>query len=349
MAFFGYNELVRKFILILVLFLAIGFLIASFTEVQEIANILRSGEWRYIGLAVAVELLWLVNVGLSYQTIYKIIGIDESRGRLLLLAAAAQFVNTVAPAVAGMPAIAVFLADGRRRGHSSGRVMVAWATFLVFDYIGLLIAVFLALIVLFRRNNAGWVEVASSVILALIAITIMTILYLGMKAPKKLGSLLAWGSRLVNRIGRLVSHKDLLKVERAYSLADEISEGMHTLRAKPRELVLPMLLAFSNKALLISILALIFLAFSVQFTIGTLLAGFGMAYLFVIVSPTPNGIGVVEGIMPFTLTTLRVPLEAATVVTLAFRGITFWLPFLIGMFSFRIFSKGKPDLKEELN
>jgi glycosyltransferase 2 family protein len=340
---------VRKFIFILVLFLAIGFLIASFAEVQEIATIFRSGEWKFIGLAVAVELLWLLNVGFSYQVIYKIIGIEESRGRMLLLAATALFVNTVAPAVAGAPSIAIFLADGRRRGHQSGRVMVAWATFLVFDYIGLLLAVLLALIVLFRRNHVGWVEVVSAAVLLLIAITLVTVLYLGMKGPKKLGALLAWVTRLINRIYRVFAHKDLLKIERAYSLADEISEGMHTLRAKPRELFLPMLLAFSNKALLIMILALIFLAFSVQFTIGTLLAGFGMFYLFVIVSPTPNGIGVVEGMMPFTLSALRVPFEAATVVTLAFRGITFWLPFLIGMLSFRMFSEGKRNLKEELN
>ncbi len=339
----------RKFIFAIILLLAIIFLITSFAEVQQIAAILKSGELEFIGLAVIIELIWLLNVGVSYQTIYRITGIEESRGRLLLLAAAAQFVNTIAPAVAGMPAIAVFLADGRRRGHPSGRVMVAWATFLVFDYFGLLVAVFLALFVMFRRNNLGWMEVISSIILALIALAISTMLILGMKAPKKLGIIFAWGARQVNKISRIFSRKDALAVERAYSLADEISEGMHTLRGKPRQLVLPLLLTLSNKALLVMIMALIFLAFNVSFSLGTLLAGFGLAYLFVIVSPTPNGIGVVEGIVPFYLTSLRVPYEAATVVILAFRGVTFWLPFLIGMISFRFFSEAKPNLKEELN
>ncbi len=344
-----YNDPVRKFIFAIVLLLAIIFLITSFSEVQQIAAILKSGELKFIGLAVVIELIWLLNVGISYQTIYRIIGIEESRRRLLLLAAAAQFVNTVAPAVAGMPAIAVFLADGRRRGHPSGRVMVAWATFLVFDYFGLLVAVFIALIVMFQYDNLGWMQIVSSIILGLIALAISSMLFLGLKAPKMLGAVLAWGARQVNKVGRLFRRKQFLAVERAYSLADEISEGMHTLRAKPRDLALPLLLTLSNKALLITILALIFLAFKVTFTLGTLLAGFGLAYLFVIVSPTPNGIGVVEGIVPFYLTSLRVPFEAATVVTLAFRGVTFWLPFLIGMASFRYFSEAKPNLKEELN
>ncbi len=234
-------------------------------------------------------------------------------------------------------------------GTHLGEVMVAWATFLVFDYVGLLVAVTIALVVMFQHNNLGWMQITSSLILALIAAGISTMLILGMKAPKKLGVVLAWCARQVNKFSRLISRKDFLEVERAHSLADEISEGMQTLRAKPRDLIVPLLLTLSNKALLVLILALIFLAFNVEFTIGTLLAGFGLLYLFVIVSPTPNGIGVVEGLVPVYLSSLRVPFEAAAVVVMAFRGVTFWLPFLIGMVSFRFFSEAKPDLKEELN
>lgn len=347
--FFGYNEPVRKFIFALILLLAILFLIAGFAEVQKIAAILKSGEWVYMGLAVLVELVWLVNVGASYKTIYRIIGIKESRGRLLLLAATAQFVNTVAPAIAGVPAAAVFLADSRRRGHSTGKVMVAWAAYLVFDYIGLLTTVFLGLVILFRRHDLGWAEVIAAIILVLIAAAIFTLLYLGMRSPQKLARVLAWGARRVNRLGRLLRRRELLSVERAASFAHEISEGIRTLSSKPRRLLLPVLLALSNKALLISILALIFLAFKAAFTADLLIAGFSIAYLFDIVSPTPSGIGVVEGVMTLILHSLHVPLEAATVITLAFRGVTFWLPFFIGLLGFRILSESKPELKEQLN
>jgi uncharacterized membrane protein YbhN (UPF0104 family) len=103
-------------------------------------------------------MLWLLNVGASYQSIYHIVGVQESKIRLLFLAATAQFVNTVMPAVAGATAAAVFLTDGRRRGHSVGRVMAAWALFLVFDYAGLLFVVTLGLVVLDRRNIMHWGE-----------------------------------------------------------------------------------------------------------------------------------------------------------------------------------------------
>jgi hypothetical protein len=64
-------------------------------------------------------------------------------------------------------------------------------------------------------------------------------------------------------------------------------------------------------------------------------AGFAIGYLFLIVSPTPSGIGFVEGAMTLALTTLRVPLAAATIITLAYRGITLWLTLLYGAIAMR--------------
>jgi glycosyltransferase 2 family protein len=345
---------VRKFIFALILLLAIVFLITRFAEVQEIFNILRTGAWYYIGLAIAVMLLWLLNVGASYQAIYRIVGVQESMLRLLLLAAKAQFVNTVMPAVAGATAAVVFLTDGRRRGHSAGRVMAAWALFLVFDYAGLLFVVTLGLVVLDRRNIMHWGELVAFGILVLIAGVILMQLVLAMKAPHILGNVLAACARFANRISHIFSRKDIVDADRAHSFANELSDGMAKVHAQPRLLLLPLLLALTNKALLVLVLLLIFLAFNTAFSAGTVVAGFGIAYLFVIVSPTPFGLGIVEGVMTLTLRSLRVPLEAATVITLAFRGLTFWLPWLVGMAAFRgiAFLDRKPvdqKLKEELN
>ena len=80
---------------------------------------------------------------------------------------------------------------------------------------------------------------------------------------------------------------------------------------------------------------LVFLAFNVPVTLGTLVAGFSIGNLFNIVSPTPSGIGIVEGTLTLALASLRVPLAAATVVALVYRGIVIWLPLLLGMITFR--------------
>ncbi|HMN61367.1 MAG TPA: flippase-like domain-containing protein, partial [Anaerolinea sp.] len=103
----------------------------------------------------------------------------------------------------------------------------------------------------------------------------------------------------------------------------------------PRLVIRPILHALANKILLIVILTLMFLAFGVEFNMATVIAGFSLAYLFLIVSPTPAGIGIVEGVLTGALGSMQVPIPAAAVITLAYRGITFWMPVLLGMAAFR--------------
>jgi uncharacterized protein (TIRG00374 family) len=96
-----------------------------------------------------------------------------------------------------------------------------------------------------------------------------------------------------------------------------------------------MLLGLSSKVLLIIVLFLIFMAFDVPVSAGTLIAGFSIAFLFTIVSPTPNGVGFVEGALTLTLASFYIPLSDAAVVAITYRGVTFWLPLVFGMLALR--------------
>jgi len=81
------------------------------------------------------------------------------------------------------------------------------------------------------------------------------------------------------------------------------------------------------------------MAFKVPFSAGTVIGGFAISYLFLIVSPTPAGIGIVEGIMPLALSSLHVPWSQAVIITLAYRGITFWVPLGVGGIAFQILNR----------
>jgi hypothetical protein len=272
------------------------------------------------------------------------LGLDEEIERLALLVASANFTNIVAP-TGGVGGIAVFIADGRRRGYSSARVTVAGALVVLFDYIAFLSILFLGLVVLFRRNNLGAAELSASGVLFVAAIVIGFLIYLGMRSGEALGKALAWMARQVNRFLWLFIHREYLSEHHAHSFAYEASEGLRRLRQKPEALMLAILLSFISKSLLILILSLIFIAFKVPFTIGTIIGGFSIGYLFLIVSPTPAGIGVVEGAMTLGLRSLNVPLGEATVITLAYRGVTFWLPLIFGALAFRWLSLGKEEVE----
>ena len=93
------------------------------------------------------------------------------------------------------------------------------------------------------------------------------------------------------------------------------------------------------------VLTCVFLAFQIPFSAGTIIGGFAISYLFLIVSPTPSGIGIVEGVMPLALSSLHVPLSQGLIVTLAYRGITFWIPLGVGAIAFRMTEEEKKGKK----
>jgi uncharacterized protein (TIRG00374 family) len=324
----------RKFFFALAVLFCVIFLLTRTADLSTVIDTLRDGDWRFIVLALGVIIVWLFNVAGSYWSIYRSLGLNEKTGRLLLISASANFVNVIAPS-AGMGSIAVLISEARREGYSSARVTVAGGMFALFEYLGFLCVLALGLFVLFRRDNLNMAELSASAFLALAALFLAILIILGARSAESLGRFLAWMTRPVNRVLRPFIHRDYISASRAHAFAFEAADGLKIIREQPKKLLLPAVFALSSKAILILVLFLMFLAFNVPYSIGTLVAGFSIGYLFFIVSPTPAGIGIVEGALVLALRSLHVPIGAAAVIALAYRGITFWFPLLFGMLAFR--------------
>jgi uncharacterized protein (TIRG00374 family) len=330
----------RKVFIWLVLLLAIIFVIVGFPQLKNTLNTLHHSDYRFLVVAVFFELLWMFNSATDYGSIFRLVGIRERIPHLVLVATAANFVNVVAPSV-GIGGMAVFLDDATRRNHPTGRVTVVGVLYILFDYLAFFCVLALGFIVLIRRNNLNAGELTAAAILLAIGSSIAFLLYLGYKSAERLGNVLAWLTRLVNRLLRPFIHRDYLQEQQAHYFAAEVAEGINMLRGKRKELLWPFLFAMNNFAMLIGVLAFTFLAWGIPFSAGTLVGGFAIAYLFLIVSPTPSGLGVVEGVMTIALNTLRVEWAAAALITLTYRFITFWFPLGVGAVAFRILG-GKP-------
>ena len=322
------------FLGVVILFLGIAVVAISFSELETIVLTLNKAHLGYFILAILVQLIWFTTTARMYQSIFHLLGVHEDILTLSRIATAANFINVVAP-TAGVGGIALFASEARRRGHPAGKVTVAAALFLLLDQAAFLVILALGLIVLVRRNDLNAGEISASFFLLCIALIYAFILYLGYRSEEKLGNTLAKIARFINRIVRFFRKQEYLSETRAHEFAHEISEGLSGLTEKPSSLVRPVLWGIFNKGLLMLILVCAFLSFEVPFSTGTIIAGFSIAYLFLIVSPTPSGIGVVEGILPIALTTLNVNWSQAVLITLTYRTVTFWVPFGIGAWAFR--------------
>jgi len=251
----------RKILIAIVMTAGIIFVITQFAELENIVDTVQRGDLRFLILAVLVQGVWLVNVAALYRAIYRALGIEEHLKDMTLVAAAANFINVVTP-TAGMGGMAVFISEARRKGYSRGRTTVASAMYVLFDYAGFLSVLALGLLVLFRRDKLQMTELAASGIILSVAIVLATLLYMGMYSEEHLGRFLAWMARGVNKVVRPFRRKkasDYLSTERAYTFAHDVAEGMQELRGKPRELIIPMLLALSSKTMLIIVLFLVFM------------------------------------------------------------------------------------------
>lgn len=330
----------RKFLFILVLFLGAAFVYLSFGEIEIILETLQKGNLWFVLLGVFFQGAWFLVVGSTYLSLYRVLGMDGTIFKLSLMAVAANFVNIVAPS-AGMGGMAVFISDANRNGQSPGKATIAGMLYLLLDYVAFLFVLTLGLIVLFRRDNLDPTEIAASAVIFAIALVLGFLLYLGSRSAVALGNALAWMARLVNRLVKPFIHREYLSETRAHEFALELAADLKSLPERPRSLIKPLLFAFANKTLMMCVLTAAFLSFRVPFSAGTIIGGFAIAYLFLIVSPTPSGIGIVEGVMPLALSSLRVPWSQAVIITLAYRGITFWLPLGVGALALRILNRDR--------
>lgn len=297
---------------------------------------LRGGKISYILAGIGLMLLWYVITAFSYKAVYEIVGETEDPHRLLLLAPSAFFMNIIAPS-GGMSGIALFIKDGRERGHSSAKLTVATGLNILFDYIGFLVVLILGMGVLARLNQLNWTEITASILFLLISLGISALLYLGNRSEAMLERVLVAGTKFINKLGRPFIHRDYIPMNRTIDFSQEAAEGLSALRKTSSTWVKPFLLALANKATLIGIFTMMFLAFDVPFTIETVVAGFSIGYLFQIISPTPSGIGFMEGILTLALNGLGISLGDAAIIVAAYRGITFWLPLVIGMITFHFY------------
>lgn len=325
----------RRLFLIVIVFLAIAYLVFSFAELENILAALRQSRPIYLGAAIAVEAVLLLNTAATFWALYQLVKLQESWQSFVVMVTAATFVNLVTPA-SGLGGMAVFLDEARWRGQPRGRVMVAGILYLLYEYISLIAALLAGFIILAQLGKLNLAELLGAGFILLLAAAVIIGLVVGYRSTLQLGNLLARLLSLLNRLLRPFLHRDLLNVASAYTFANDLTEGLSASRhANPGKIILPLLFTLLNKLLLIMVLGLAFLALGNPVSARTVVAGFSVGHLFVYASPTPSGIGFVDSILPLALNSLDVPLPRAVLVALVYRAVTLWLPLALGAAAFR--------------
>ena len=140
----------RKLILAAVFLFAVLFLVTRTADIAQVAETFRRGAPHWLLLAIAVHLVSILSNGAVLRALYRALGLKEGVIRLAMLWCSAAFFTTVTSS-GGWGGMAVFVADGRKRGLPGARVTVASAMYYLYDFVTALLVVGVGLIVLIRR------------------------------------------------------------------------------------------------------------------------------------------------------------------------------------------------------
>ena len=329
----------RRIVIVIVALLAIVFVLVSLTELESILNALQKSDLFILVIALGIEMVCLLNTAATFEALYRLVGMRENHGRMFLMTSAANFINMVAPS-GGIGGMAVFMDHARRQSQSTGRVMAVGMLYLLYEYASLFIILIFGFYFIHQQGKLNWEEWLAAGFLVALAGTVTVLAWLGSRSPAKLGRLLERLALIVNRLVRPVLGRDIFASGDAHNFSRDMAEGLSSLQTSGKNLTWPLLFTLNNKALQMCVLACSFLALKTPFNVGTIVGGFSVSQLFFYATPTPSGVGFVEGILPSALAGMGIPFAEAILITLAYRAVTLWFPFATGAVTFRILQRG---------
>lgn len=304
------------------------------TQVISLSQTLLHGKWQWLLLASFLQAVYyLVYTGL-YQTAFTTVEVESQVSRLFPVVLGSLFVNVVTPS-AGTGGIALFVDDASRRNQSATRAAAGALLAMAADFISFTLVMFVGLVYLFFYHDLKSYEIIAAGMLLLLSAGLVLILSLGLWRADILRGILervqGWAEILFTRIRRPAPFPENWYEKTSLDFA----EAGAAIRSHPARLWRILGTALAAQLIDLATIYILFLAFGWSVGFGVLVAGFAIGVLFWIVSITPQGIGIVEGVMTLTYTSLGVPATTAAAVTLAFRGLTFWIPLTVGFFLLR--------------
>lgn len=309
------------------------FIISRFTEIKNLFDVISHGNLIYIFLAVCLQLLYYLTFTLIYKYSYETVSIRFKFKELFPIVFASIFVNVVAP-TGGVSGLALFVNNAVRKGNTLARSTAGAVIATISDLTIFFLILSSAIIFLSLNKELKVTYIVSSAILLSIILFLIFIIISSIFNPGLLERVFIFFQKFINFFRRIF-RKKILAQDWAKTHIKEFNEATGAIKSNWYSVIKMLTATVASFVINIFSLYIIFLAFGYPVDNGVLIAGFAIGILFWIVSITPQGIGIVEGAMALAFASLGVPIATATVVALSFRGLTFWLPLMIGFFTLR--------------
>ena len=310
--------------LVIVIVLAVVFLRGD--QLEELVRTVREGTPLFLMAAVAFQLGKYFAQGGEFVWCFRSVGADLRDREGLKLVFGTFFVNTVAPSL-NLAGTTLVVDDSGKRGVPAGKATGAALLMQLSIDTGFVIIMLVGFGVLTFTVGLqpGWLLLG----LAAIALVggLVAVMTLGGTHPDLVLKVLKPVERLVDK----VAHR--FKKGPIDGWADRtvrsFSEASGLIVQNPRKTAAAFGFSILASTFELGCFALTGVAFGVQ-AIEPLVCGYVVATLFAMISFTPQGVGVVEAAVLVAFTLFGISQATGIAVVMVYRGIVFWLPFLVG-------------------
>ena len=323
---------------VLIIVLAVVFLRGD--QLVELGETMKQGSPLPLVAAILTQLGKYFAQSFAYSRSFAAVGERMEPKSTLPLVFGTFFMNTIAPSM-NLAGTTLVVDDARRRGIPAGKATgAALLMQITIDgaFSTLMVCAFIFLAVTVGLSPVWFLM--GMVVLCLVG-TMVALLILAHKKPGSLMRLLRPIERASRKVVGRVRKKPLEPW--AERIAQAFSEAAGMIGHSPK----PTLQAYGCSLIAslceLSCFALVGIGFGVD-TAPALVCGYVVATLFAMISVTPQGVGEAAVVVAFT--SFGESAAAGTAIGLVYRGIVFWMPFIIGAVLINTTKAFKGDVKQ---
>ncbi len=336
----------KKALFLIIAIIASCFLLANIDTINGIIDATKTGATVPLIIACVVMIFRHLTQAVSYKASFEAVGFSgPGVWSYIVLIFSLVFINTFC-LFSGATGVAFIIDDAHRKGADIGKATSGAFLSQIGYFAAVLVISIIGFVTMIITGNVNWLFVAGAALLALTLVGLSALFVVGYFKPHWLERLFAFieriGSRIAAKFGKHLPHDWGKNTANSFITSANVMGGNLSGTATS--------VAWASFSALLNMLCLVAIGYAFGFRIvPALIAAFALGAISVVLSPTPQGIGVVEAAIAAVLTAYGCSLATATAIALVYRGIMFWLPFCIGavLLSQSGFFRGKKNPTQE--
>jgi phosphatidylglycerol lysyltransferase len=285
-----------------------------------------------LGLAIFVGLSAYIFVTYTNILIFnRLLGLKRGFKEMLRLQLLSLTTNVLIPS-GGFSGAMVYADDAKDRGESRAKATIGGVVYVLIEYSS--ICIILTLLIAYHLLAGvfgGYVLLPAIFFFSLTGFIYWFMFVASSRASfarKILVKILKFGNKIIKKL--IKKSLDIDKI--AQKVLNEIARTVAILKKDPKHMIQAIGVNLTNHFLKLFSLFLVFYSLGITLKPQVIIAGYAIGVLVTVFSPTPNGVGFVEGAMVLVYSTWGVPASVATTATIIYRGFEFWMPFFGGLY-----------------